>query len=332
MMLEWYVLTLTDYAIAAAGIALVMVLTYQLLPRLGVKREAATGYALIMPWLLGFLIWNAYPILASLYYSLTDYNVFRAPKWVGLDNYVRILTRDPNFWPSLRLTLLYGVLSLPIGLAGALGVAMLLARDVRGTGVWRTLYYLPAVIPGVAVILLWQWLLGTNGLFNVIFSPIYNLIGMQRPSWFTDERFVLPGLVIMSLWGVFGANAVILLAGLKNIPTHLYEAVDIDGGNGWTKFRHVTLPMVSPTLFYTLILGIIAAVKTFEPGLFIKLNPRTSGTFLQVLIYGNAFAGGNSRMGYASAMSWIMLVIILVLTLLTFRTSAAWVYYEGERR
>jgi multiple sugar transport system permease protein len=331
-MLEWYVLTLTDYAIAAAGIALVMFLTYQLLPRLGVKREAATGYALVMPWLLGFLIWNAYPILASLYYSFTDYNVFRAPKWVGLDNYVRILTRDPNFWPSLKLTLLYGVLSLPIGLAGALGVAMLLARDVRGTGVWRTLYYLPAVMPGVAVILLWQWLLGTNGLFNVIFSPIYNLLGMNRPSWFTDERFVLPGLVIMSLWGVFGSNAVILLAGLKNIPAHLYEAVDIDGGSSWTKFRHVTLPMVSPTLFYTLILGIIAAVKTFEPGLFIKLNPRTSGTFLQVLIYSNAFAGGNSRMGYASAMSWIMLVIILVLTLLTFRTSAAWVFYEGERR
>ncbi len=331
-MLEWYLLTLTDYVIAAAGIGLMMFLTYQLLPRLGVRREAATGYALVMPWLLGFLIWTAYPILASLYYSFTDYNVFQAPKWVGLDNYVRILTRDPNFWPSLKLTLLYGVLSLPIGLAGALGVAMLLARDVRGTGVWRTLYYLPAVIPSVAVILLWQWLLGTNGLFNVVFSPFYSLFGMQRPSWFTDERFVLPGLVIMSLWGVFGSNAVILLAGLKNIPVHLYEAVDIDGGGAWTKFRHVTLPMVSPTLFYTLILGIIAAVKTFEPGLFIDLNPRTSGTFLQVLIYGNAFAGGNSRMGYASAMSWIMLVIIMVLTLLTFRTSAAWVFYEGERR
>jgi multiple sugar transport system permease protein len=331
-MLEWYLLTLTDYAAAAAGIGLVMFLTYQLLPRLGVKREAATGYALIMPWLLGLLIWTAYPILASLYYSFTDYNVFQAPNWVSLDNYIRILTRDPNFWPSLKLTLLYGALSLPIGLAGALGVAMLLARDVRGTGVWRTLYYLPAVMPAVAVILLWQWLLGSNGLFNVVFSPIYNLLGMARPSWFTDERFVLPGLVIMSLWGVFGSNAVILLAGLKNIPVHLYEAVDIDGGSAWTKFRHVTLPMVSPTLFYTLILGIIAAVKTFEPGLFIKLNPRTSGTFLQVLIYDNAFAGGNSKMGYASAMSWIMLVLILVLTLLTFRTSAAWVYYEGERR
>jgi multiple sugar transport system permease protein len=331
MMLQWYLATLLDYGMAAAGIALVMFLVYQLLPRLGVTREAATGFALIMPWLLGFAIWTAYPIAASLYYSFTDYNVFQEPTWIGLDNYVRVLTQDPSFWPSLRLTLLYGAISLPLGLAGALGVAMLLARDVRGTGVWRTLYYLPAVLPGVAVVLLWQWLLGTNGLFNVVFSPIYSLLGVDRPSWFTDERFVLPGLVIMSLWGVFGANAVILLAGLKNIPTHLYEAADIDGGGNWTKFRHVTLPMVSPTLFYTLILGIIAAVKTFEPGLFIKLNPRTSGTFLQVLIYSDAFAGGNSKMGYASAMSWIMLAVILILTLLTFRGSSTMVFYEGQR-
>ncbi|NTU82488.1 MAG: sugar ABC transporter permease, partial [Chloroflexales bacterium] len=327
----WYLTTLGDYALAAAGIALAMFLTYRLLPRLGVSREAATGYALIMPWLLGFAIWTAYPIAASLYYSFTDYNVFQPPAWLGLDNYARILTHDSEFWPSLRLTMLYGVISLPLGLAGALGVAMLLARDVRGTGLWRTLYYLPAVLPGVAVVLLWQWLLGTNGLFNIALSPIYRLIGADRPSWFTDERYVLPGLVIMSLWGVFGSNAVIMLAGLKNIPTHLYDAVAIDGGGAWVKFRHVTLPMVSPTLFYTLILGIIAAVKTFEPGLFIKLNPRTSGTFLQVLIYANAFAGGNSKMGYAAAMSWIMLLIILALTLLTFRSSAAFVFYEGER-
>jgi multiple sugar transport system permease protein len=331
-MLGAYLLTLADYAIAAVGIAAVMFLTYTLLPRLGVRREAATGYALIAPWLLGFLIWTAYPILASLYYSFTNYNVFQPPKWVGLENYTRILTRDPNFWPSLRLTLLYGAISLPLGLAGALGVAMLLARDVRGVGFWRTLYYLPAIIPSVAVVLLWQWLLGTNGLFNIFLTPLYNLVGMERPSWFTNERYVLPGLVIMSLWGVFGANTVMLLAGLKNIPAHLYEAVEIDGGGAWAKFRNVTLPMVSPTLFYTLIVGIIAAVQTFEPGVFIKLNPRTSGTFLQVLVWSNAFAGGNSRMGYASALGWVMLLIILALTLLTFRSSAAWVFYEGERR
>lgn len=330
-MLSWYTLTLGDFALAAAGIAAASVLVYAALVRLGMKREAATGLALVTPWVLGFLIWTAYPIAASLYYSFTEYNVFQPPQWVGLENYRRILTNDPSFWPSLRLTLLYGAISLPLGLAGSLGVAILLSRQVKGVGGWRTLYYLPAVIPAVAVILLWRWLLGTDGLFNTLLSPLYDLLNMPRPSWFTDERFALPGLIIMSLWGVFGANAVILLAGIKNIPAHLYESAELDGAGAWARFWNVTIPMLSPTLFYTLVLGIIAAVKTFEPGIFIRLNPRTTGTFLQVLVYGNAFAGGDSRMGYASALSWIMLVIILVLTVLTFRSSAAWVYYEGEK-
>jgi|YNPBryunderm2012_1023409.scaffolds.fasta_scaffold02142_2 multiple sugar transport system permease protein len=331
-MLDFYTYTLADYAIVALGMAITMWIIFRILVRLGMKREAATGYALVLPWLIGFIVWTAYPIIASLYYSFTNYNVFQPPKWVGLDNYIRWLTNDRSFWPSLRLTLLYGLISLPLGLALSLGIAMLLARSVRGVGIWRTIYYLPAVIPPVATILLWRWLLGTEGLFNQIMSPIYQLIGIDKPSWFVDERYALPGLVIMSLWGVFGANTVILLAGLKSIPVHLYEAVDLDGGGAWAKFRYVTLPMVSPTLFYTLALGIIAAVKTFEPGIFIKLNSLSTGTFLQVLVYSNAFAGGNSRMGYASALGWIMLVIIMALTLLVFRSSPLWVYYEGERK
>jgi multiple sugar transport system permease protein len=326
-----YLRTLIDYAAVAVAMAAAMVLTYRVLARLRVKREAATGYALILPWLLGFVIWTAYPILASLYYSFTDYNIFQPPVWAGLSNYTRWLTDAPSFWPSLRLTILYGLISLPIGLSVSLGVAMLLARKVRGVGVWRTIYYLPAVIPTVATILLWRWLLGTDGMFNTLLSPLYRLIGVANPSWFNDERFALPGLIIMSLWGVFGSNTVILLAGLKNIPVHLYEAVDLDGGGAWAKFRNVTLPMLSPTLFYTVVLGVIAAVKTFEPGIFIKLNSTTTGTFLQVLVYSNAFAGGNSRMGYASALGWIMLVIILILTALILRSSNLWVYYEGER-
>lgn len=331
-MLDVYARTLVDYALVALGIAAAIYLTYRILLAFRMKREAATGLALIMPWLLGFILWTAYPILASLYYSFTSYNVFQPPKWIGLDNYVRWLTNDPSFWPSLRLTLLYGAISLPIGLALSLGVAMLLARNVRGVGIWRTIYYLPAIIPAVATILLWRWLLGTNGLFNTVMSPLYTLIGMDRPSWFTDERYALSGLIIMSLWGVFGANTVILLAGLKNIPTHLYEAAELDGAGAWGKFRNVTIPMVSPTLFYTLVLGVIAAVKTFEPGIFIRLNSTVTGTFLQVLVWSNAFAGGNSRMGYASALGWIMLIIIMVLALLVFRSSALWVFYEGERK
>ncbi len=329
-MAQWYLRTLIDFVIAGGGIALVMVIVYQALARLGAKRETAAGYALIMPWLLGLIIWTAYPIGASLYYSFTDFNGLQTPNWVGLSNYQRLLAANSFFWPSLRMTLLYGAISLPIGLALSLAVAMLLARDVRGIGFWRTMYYIPAVIPAVATIILWIWLLSTDGLFNQIMSPLYRLIGMERPSWFTDPRYALPGLIIMSLWGVFGANTVILLAGLKNIPNHLYEAVEIDGGGAWAKFRHVTLPMVSPTLFYTLVLGVIAAVKTFEPGIFIRL-PRATGTFLQVLVYQYAF-GTRALMGLASALSWIMLIIIALLTLLVFRTSALWVFYEGERR
>jgi multiple sugar transport system permease protein len=300
------------------------------LPRLGVKREAATGYALIMPWFLGLLIWTAYPIIASLYYSFTNFNGLQSPEWVGIDNYRRLLLPNSSFWPSLRMTLLYGALTLPIGLALSLFVAMVLAREVRYIGFWRTMYYIPAVLPSVATIVLWVWLLSTDGLFNTIMSPLYRLLGISNPSWFTDPKYALPGLVIMSLWGVFGANTVILLAGLKNIPRTLYEAAEIDGGGALAKFRHVTLPMISSTLFYTVVMGVIAAVKTFEPGVFIRL-PRETGTFLQVLVYQYAF-GTRSLMGIASALSWLMLLIILILTLLVFRSSALWVFYESERK
>ena len=329
-MTQLYLRTLADYALAAAGITAVMFAVYFLLPRLGAKRETAAGLALIMPWLLGFLLWTLYPIGASLYYSFTDFNGLQTPDWVGIDNYRRLLQRNSYFWPSLRLTLLYGALSLPLGLALSLAIAMLLARDVKGMGFWRTMFYLPAVIPGVATFILWLWLLSTNGLFNQIFSPLYRLIGMERPSWFTEPDFALPGLLIMSVWGAFGANTVILLAGLKNIPKHLYEAAELDGAGAWAKFRNVTLPMVSPSLFYTLVLGVIAAVKILDVGLFVRL-PRETGTFLGVLVYQYAF-GTRSLMGFASALSWLMLIIIALLTALVFRTSTAWVFYEGEKR
>jgi multiple sugar transport system permease protein len=328
--MQLYLQTLVDYLLAAIGITAVMFAVYHLLPRLGARKETAAGLALITPWLLGFLLWTLYPIGASLYYSFTDFNGLQTPNWVGIDNYRRLLTPASFFWPSLRLTLLYGVLSLPLGLALSLAIAMLLARDVKGIGFWRTMFYLPAVIPSVATFILWLWLLSTNGLINQIFSPLYRLLGIDNPSWFTDSRYALPGLLIMSVWGAFGANTVILLAGLKNIPKHLYEAADIDGAGAWAKFWNVTLPMVSPSLFYTLVLGVIAAVKILDVGLFVRL-PRESGNFLAVLVYQYAF-GTRSLMGYASALSWLMLIIIAVLTALVFRTSALWVFYEGEKR
>jgi len=325
-----YTYTLSHYMLVGAGLGLAMLAVYGLLRLLGVKGEAATGLALILPWFLGFLIWTLGPILASLYFSFTDYDVLQAPQWVGLANYKAMFTADPDFWPSMRITFLYGLLSVPLGLAGALGTALLLAQDIKGIGIWRTIYYLPAVLPAAATAVLWRWMFSPSaGLINTLLSPMLNLFGLPRPAWFTDVRLVLPSFVIMSLWGIFGANTVILLAGIKNIPRHLYEAAEIDGAGPWAQFLHVTLPMLSPTLFYTLVMGIIGAMQVFTQPMFIDA-PRQAGIFINVYIYQQAFS--RFRMGYASALGWWLLVVILLLTLLVFRSSAAWVYYEGERR
>jgi multiple sugar transport system permease protein len=326
---ETYYPTLLRWLATGAGVITLMLLLNKLLQALGAKRETATGYALILPWILGFLIWNLYPFASSLYLSFTKYNIFQPPEWVGVQNYVAVAS-DRDFWPSLRLTLLYSALNVPLGLIGALGVALLLNRAVKGIGVWRTIYYLPAVLPVVAVSLLWRWMLSpTSGLINFILRPVYRLLNIEPLQWFTDPNLVLPSFVIMGMWGVFGANSVILLAGLKNIPKHLYEAAELDGANAWQKFWNVTIPMVSSTMFYNLVTGIIAALQIFTQAFFISI-PRRAGTFYNVLIYREAFQF--RHMGYASALAWINLIIILLITLLVFRSSATWVYYEAEVR
>jgi multiple sugar transport system permease protein len=327
-MLSWYTLTLVDYVVVGAFVIASMVGLNWGLRRLGVKREAATGYSLILPWVLGLVIWNVGPFLASLYFSFTDYNILQPPKWVGFDNYVRMFTDDPQFWKVLRFTLLYSVINVPLGLLGALLTATLLNQDVKGLGAWRTLYYLPAVLPAAATALLWRWMFTENGLINSIFGPVLSLFGVGRPAWFTDLNLVLPSYIIMGLWGVFGANTIILLAGLKGIPRDLYDAATVDGAGRFRKYRDVTVPMLSPTLFYVLILGVIGSLQSFTVAFFIE-TPRRAGTFMNVYIYQEAF--DRNRMGYASALGWVMLLIILLFTLLVFRSSAAWVHYEGEK-
>lgn len=324
---ETYYPTLLRWLAVGGGIIGLMLLLQKGLRLLGVRREVATGYALILPWILGFLIWNLYPFIRSLYLSFTEYNIFQPPRWVGLENYVRMF-QDEQFWLSLRLTLLYAAFNVPLGLAGALGVALLLNRSVFGIGIWRTIYYIPAVLPAAAVALLWRWMLSPeSGLINFALQPVYRALNMQPLQWFTDPNLVLPAFVIMGMWGVFGANSVILLAGLKNIPKELYEAAELDGAGNWRKFWNVTIPMVSSTLFYNLVTGIIGSLQVFTQAFFITI-PRRAGTFLNVLIYREAFA--YRHMGYASAMAWVLLIIILLITLLVFRSSAAWVYYEAE--
>ena len=329
-----YPLTFSHWLLVGAAVILVILLTYRLLRMLGMKSEAATGLALIMPWVLGFLIFNLYPFIASFYLSLTEYNPLRPlslaklPALVGFKNYVYALTQDPNFWPSIRLTLLYGAISIPLGLVGSLFTAMLLARKVRGVGIWRTIYYMPAVLPAAATALLWRWIFNpSNGLINLLITPLLKLFGLGNPAWFTDPKLVLPSYVIMGMWGIFGTTTVILLAGLKNIPHELYDAATVDGAGLFGTFRHVTLPQVTPTLFYVLVTSMIGALQYFTQALFIT-TPREAGIFLNMYIYQMAF--NQQKMGYASALSWILLAITLVLTLLVFRSQALWVFYEAE--
>ena len=326
---ESYFPTLIRWLLVGGGITGVVVLLNKGLQALGVKPERARGFALISPWLVGFLVWSVFPFAYSFYLSFTEYNIFQPPEWVGVENYVRMFTDDRDFWPSLRLTLFYGALNVPLGMAGALGVALLLNQNVKAIGIWRTIYYLPAVLPAAAVALLWRWMFSpTSGLINFLLQPFYALFNVTPLQWFTDPELVLPAFVIMGMWGVFGANSVILLAGLKNIPRHLYEAASIDGANNVQKFWFVTIPMLSSTLFYTLITGVIGSLQLFTQAFFITI-PSRAGTFMNVLIFQEAFSFRN--MGYASALAWFLLLIILVLTLFMFRSSSAWVYYESAR-
>jgi multiple sugar transport system permease protein len=329
-MFGWYGLTLLDYVAVGVGVTVSMFGLYHLLRRFGVGREASTGYALILPWLIGLVVWTVGPFIASLYLSFTEYAPIQQgmPTWVGADNYVEMFTEDRRFWDVMRFTIGYSLINVPLGLVGALLTATLLNQDVKGIGIWRTLYYLPAVLPAAATALLFRWMLASNGLLNELLSPIYNLFDVARPSWFTDPDMVLPAYILMGLWGVFGANTVILLAGLKNIPKDLYDAARIDGAGRWSTYRNVTIPMLSGTLFYVLIIGIIGSLQTFTQAFFIQHTAR-AGTFMNVYIYQEAFE--RNSMGYASALGWIMLIVILLFTLLVFKSSSAWVYYEGER-
>jgi len=322
--------SLLRFVLVALAIGASMFAVYALFRRLGIRNEAATGFVLIMPWFIGFVVFTAFPIVWSLYLSFTEYNILRPPQWVGLDNYVRIFTRDIDFWPAIRITLAYAFLSVPLGVAGSLIVAMLLSADIRGQGIMRTIYYLPSILPAVATALLWRWLFNPDvGLINSMLRPILNLFGAQPPNWFGDPRFVLPAFIIISLWGIAGVNMVIFLGALKNVPRHLLEAAEIDGANAVRRFWNITLPMITPVLFLQLIMGIIGALQLFTVAAFIRYTP-AAGKFMNVLIYQAGFQ--QFRMGYASALAWILFAIILALTLLVFRSSNAWVYYEGSRK
>jgi multiple sugar transport system permease protein len=290
------------------------------------RREAIEGYISIAPWLIGFLIFTAIPVLASIYYGFTQWSITRPPTWIGFDNYTRMFTRDPLFWQALKVTVLYVLLSLPLKIIFGLGLALLLNLKIRGMNFYRTIFYIPAVISGVAVSLMWMWLLHPDtGVINAMLAQI----GIQGPAWFWDPRWALPSVALMNIWAV-GGSAVIYLAGLQNIPPHLYEAAKIDGANMWRRFWRITLPLLTPTLFFLLIVEMIDSFKVFTQAFVItKGGPLKATYFYLYYFYEEAFQ--NFNMGYASALAIILMIIILIATVIMNYLSKHWVYYESEQ-
>jgi len=290
------------------------------------KREAILGYFYISPWLIGFLIFVAGPMIASLYFSFCDYQLLIPPKWIGINNYVRIFSDDPLFMKSLWNTLYYTVGSVILGVIGSLILAVLLNQRVRGETIFRSMFYLPTLTPAVAMAILWGWLFNTEfGLINRTLARI----GIQGPAWLYSTEWVIPSFIIMSLWGIGGSRMIILLAGLQGIPQELYDAAEVDGVNWWTRFRYVTFPLLSPSLFFVTVTGIIGSFQVFTTSYIMTSGgPANASLFYVLYLYRNAFE--YFKMGYASALAWILFIIVIILTLLQFRLAGKWVYYGGQ--
>ena len=289
------------------------------------RREAIDGYISISPWLIGFLVFTVGPLLASLYLSFTEWTITRPPTWIGLTNYTRMFTRDALFWQALKVTILYVLLSVPLKLVFGLGLSLLLNMSLRGMNFFRTVFYIPAVISGVAVSLMWMWLLQPD---TGVVNTLLDMVGIKGPGWFWDPLWALPSVALMSIWGV-GGMAIIYLAGLQNIPPHLYEAAMLDGANAWKRFWRITLPLLTPTVFFLLVIELIDAFKIFTQAFVItKGGPLKATYFYLYYYYEEAFQ--NFNMGYASALALVLMLIILAATLLVNYTSKRWVYYESE--
>lgn len=292
------------------------------------SEETATGWLAITPWILGFLIFMVWPLAASMYFSLTKYDVVSSPKWVGLDNYRQLLAHDPKFMKSVVNTLIYSVLFVPSHLVVALGIALLLNRASRMSGIFRTLYYLPSITPAVATAYIWILILNPN---DGIVNRVLHALHVPAPGWTVDAFWTKPTIVISQLWLV-GAAMVIFLAGLKGIPQTLYEAAKLDGAGPVRQFRDVTLPMLSGVTFFVATVDIIGALQVFTQGyvMFDKNGgPNGAGLFAVMYLFQRAFA--YFQMGYASAIAWALFVMILAVTLVQFGFAKRWVYVEAEQ-
>ncbi len=300
------------------------------------RSEAITGWLFAAPWIVGFLAFTLGPMLFSLYASFTEYNIIRAPEWIGLQNYQDIFLRDEYFWISLKNTFWMVAVSTPIQIVLALAIAVLLNMDLPGTRIFRTTIYLPTVLSGVAAIFLWEWILEPNGLLN----NGLEVFGVNGPAWFSDADWTKPALVLMGLWWI-GTDVIIYLASLRGIDKTLYEAAEIDGASGWTKNWYITIPLLTPTTFFLMITNIIGTFQIFTTAYILTTDPTistlggTQHSLLFYVLYLYKYAFGDSQvpgasglsMGYASALAWILFVIILIITLIQLRLSRRWVHY-----
>lgn len=281
------------------------------------------GYVFISPWLLGFVVFLLGPILASLYLSFTRYKPGLQPVWLGLSNYARMFG-DELFYHSLRVTSVYTLFSVPLGLITALALAVLLNQKIIGRRFFRTAFYLPSLISGVAVAIVFSWFFNTR--FGVI-NFITGLFGVSGPNWLGDPDWTLPAFVLMSLWGI-GGSIVIFIAALQGVPLELYEAAELDGATSWQRFVNITLPLISPVILFSLITGVIATFQTFAVSyIMTQGGPANASLFYLLYLYRNAFSW--FEMGYASALAWFLFLIILICSLILLRTSDMWVHYES---
>jgi len=289
-------------------------------------REALAGYLIISPWLVGLLAFTAFPLIASVYLSFTKYNLVQPPAWIGTQNYSAML-QDERFIASFRITVIYVLVTVPAHLVAAFIVAEMMNQKIPWLSFFRTVYYLPAIVPAMATFLLWTWVFNPEfGLLNWAIG----LFGVKGPAWLADPRWALWAIIVMSFWGI-GGSMVIYLSGLQGIPTEYYEAARIDGAGALTCFWYVTIPQMTPVIFYNLIMGVIGSFQTFGASyVMTRGGPGYSTLFYTLYLYYNAFNYG--KMGYACAMAWILFLVIMVFTVLLLRTSSSWVYYSGEVR
>ena len=288
-------------------------------------QQNGAGYMFLLPWLIGFFGLTLGPIISSLYLSFTDFDLLTSPDWVGASNYVRMFTADPKFSTSMRVTMFFVIFSVPLKLAFALGVALLLNRGMKGLPLYRALFYLPSLLgASVAIAILWRQIFAGDGLVNKVLA----LFGIVGPSWISNPNYSLWTLIILSIWQ-FGSPMIIFLAGLRQIPQDMYEAASLDGASKWRQFWKITLPLLTPVVFFNAIIQTIVAFKSFTPAFIISGgtgNPINSTLFYTLYLYQEAF--GFFRMGYASALAWVLLALVAFFTAFSFLTSKYWVHYD----